>query len=94
MQIITLEDSDFPVLLTELRSGKPIGRYVRENGKALVVYATRNFMLVSAECSPSKIGLRPARSLHESEELAREYLKREQERGSWVEFSDELRQHN
>ena len=84
MQIITIDNQDFPALLDQLRQAKAIGSYARDNGQVLVVYATDCFMLVAAEGTPAKIALRPARSIHESEELARAHLRREQERGSLI----------
>jgi len=84
MQIIELEDEDFPFLLTAFKEAKRIGKYVNSQGNALLVHATIQFMLVSPEHEPTKIGIKPSRSQNESEKLALQHLKEEKDRGCRV----------
>lgn len=87
MQVITIEDQDFSALLSALRQGMTIGKYMRGDGQVHVVYAVKRFMLVSTEHDQVKIALKPSHNLTESIEMALEFLHREQERGSTVEMS-------
>ena len=85
MQIITIEDHDFPSVLELARSATAVGRYWR-SGKVQMLLATNKFMLVLPDENPNKIGLRPVRSHEEATDLCRAFLKREEERGSKVEL--------
>lgn len=87
MQIITIEDSQFPELLIAWKDGKCIGRFWR-NGKPRTVCATRQFLLVSSENGTSKFAVKPTTSIEESLRLAIQLLKREEERGNPVERLD------
>ena len=87
MQIMTIEDLDFPDLLLAWRDGKDVGNCLK-NGKIQMVKATAQFVLISTSGSPTKIAIRPARSLSEAENLAKQYLEREKARGSQVAFSE------
>lgn len=84
MQIITIEDHDFPELLSALQEARIVGRYVR-GGKVQIVKINNRFMMVSPADDPQKIAIRPARSLTEAEQLALAYLEREELRGTEVE---------
>lgn len=88
MQIITIEDCDFPNLLDTLLRAKEIGKYTR-NGQVQIVRVCEKFMLISPEHSPQKIAIKPARSQSEATTLGKQFLAREQQRGSEVEFSSE-----
>ncbi|MCB0310724.1 MAG: hypothetical protein KDD42_05790 [Bdellovibrionales bacterium] len=85
MQIITLDDKDFPHLLAAFHDGKEIGRYWSK-GCAHVVCATRQFVLIGDSENPAKIAIKPARNIGEAERLALQFLSREQERGNEVSF--------
>ena len=89
MQIFTIDDLDFPVLLEAFQAGKPIGRYWRD-GKVQLVYATTQFVFVAQGEKPEKLALKPARGLFEAEEFALRLLAREKERGSQVVVADEF----
>ena len=87
MQIITLDDTEFPELLNEFRGAKAVGKYWR-NGAVQVVCATSQFVLVSHGESPSKLAFKPIRSLQEAESYALRILSRELARGSEIEVSE------
>lgn len=85
MQIITFEDKDFDALLRAFREGKAIGRYW-SRGALQLVCATSQFMLVSQADNPTKIAIKPARSLDEAQSLALRLLTREEQRGNKTEL--------
>ncbi len=87
MQIITLDDTEFPDLLDIFRNGKTVGKYWR-NGAVQIVCATSQFVLVSHGESPSKLAFKPIRSLQEAESYALRILSRELARGSEIEVSE------
>ena len=89
MQIITIGDREFNDLLEAWRSGKSVGKYLR-NGKMQVVIATRQFMLVSTEDDQKKIAIKPARSLSDAESLALRLLLREEQRGNEIQLAPEF----
>lgn len=84
MQIITIDDIDFPSLLHAFRSAQDIGRYWR-NGRTQIVRVTSNFVFVVSEDSPEKIAIKPVRSLDDAHSLGRQLLNREEQRGNRVE---------
>ncbi|MCO6429477.1 MAG: hypothetical protein J5J00_01355 [Deltaproteobacteria bacterium] len=88
MQIITMDDSDFPALLTAWRGGKCVGRYW-EHGKVRTVCASPQYLIVSSGNGTSKFAYKPTRSLDEAWSLARQLLSRQESRGNKVEFSAE-----
>ena len=83
MQIITLADLDFSVILDAFTGGKKIGSYFRD-GKVQIVRATSHFVLVSHDLPPQKIALKPVRNLNEATLYAKRLLEREKERGSSI----------
>ena len=86
MQIITIDDCDFPSLLETLQHAKEIGKYTK-NGQVQIVRVCERFVLISPEHSPRKIAIKPARNQSEATTLGKQFLNREQQRGSDVEFS-------
>lgn len=88
MQIITINDCDFPKLLEILAQAREIGKYTK-NGQVQIVRACERFMLISPENSPEKIAIKPARNQSEAATLGKQFLNREQQRGSSVEYSTE-----
>ena len=89
MQIYTVEDQDFPVLLDALKSGTAVGKYER-NGKVHLVFATKQFMMIASENDETKIAIKPCRSITESASLALQYLKNERARGGEVHLEEEF----
>ena len=87
MQIITIDDADFPSLLEAFKCGKTVGRYWNK-GRVQVVCATSQFLLVSHGEDPTKIALKPARGISEAEDFALRLLNRERARGNQVELTD------
>ena len=86
MQIFTLNDIEFPKLLSAWYDGKVIGSFWK-NGRERVVRATERFVLVSSDNSIKKLAAKPTKSLRESIELAKQLLKREKKRGNKIESS-------
>ncbi len=84
MQIISIDDADFSALLAHMQEASPIGRFWR-NGKVQLVRASPRFMLISPADEPKRIAIKPARSLNEAQNLAKQFLKREAERGGQIE---------
>lgn len=85
MQILTIDDADFPHLLGAWKDAAVVGQY-NKNNKVQFVRATSQFVLVAPAEDPSKIAIKPARGLTEATELALRILKREKERGNAVEI--------
>ena len=88
MQIITVDDCDFPSLLETLLHAREIGKYTK-NGQVQIVRACERFMLISPENSPQKIAIKPARNQSEAMTLGKQFLAREKQRGSEVEYCAE-----
>jgi hypothetical protein len=86
MQIITIENSDFPLLLDAFRAAKPVGSYAKE-GSVFLVKATEHFVLIMPERQSEQIALRPVHNLHEATQHGCQLLLKEQEKGAKVEFS-------
>ena len=86
MQIISVENAEFPKLLLAWREGKNVGRYWRD-GKVQIVSATNQFVLIAYEDNPQKIALKPARGISEAEAIALQLLNREQSRGNRTELA-------
>ncbi len=84
MQIITVNDCDFPSLLEVLQNAKHLGRFTK-NGLIQVVRATDRFLLISPADNPQKIAIKPVRTQSEADQLGRQFLAREKQRGSAVE---------
>ncbi|MBN8547750.1 MAG: hypothetical protein J0M12_00395 [Deltaproteobacteria bacterium] len=85
MQIITIDDVDFPRLLSAFGDAKSVGRYWR-NGQVQVVRITEHFVFVVSENIPGKIAIKPVRSMNDAETLGRQLLTREEQRGNRVEL--------
>ncbi|RMG42197.1 MAG: hypothetical protein D6719_06935 [Candidatus Dadabacteria bacterium] len=90
MQILSKEDRNFEDYVTVLKQAKMVGRYWKE-GEVQLVYAANRYVLVvrpgpQPESNPEKIAIKPSRSFSESEQIARQILSREAERGSDVHF--------
>jgi len=84
MQIISINDCDFPSLLEVLQHAKEIGKYTK-NGQIQVVKASDRFLLISPEEAPQRIAIKPVRTQGEAASLGRQFLAREKQRGSDVE---------
>lgn len=89
MQIISLDDHDFPAVLELAQGGQSVGRIWR-NGRIQVVTVTPNFMFVCPERAPGRVALTPVRSLQEAVSMAHQFLHREEERGNRVERVEEM----
>ena len=87
MQIITIDDLDFPAVLEALNAGTAVGQYWRD-GTVQIVYVTRQFVLVSQGDDPKKIAIRPARGISEAETIAMRLLDKEKSRGNRVELRE------
>lgn len=85
MQILTIDDADFPHLLGAWKDAALVGTYSKNN-KVQIVRATNQFVLVAPAEDPNKIAIKPARGIGEATELALRILKREKERGNSVEI--------
>jgi hypothetical protein len=85
MQIIGIEDCDFPDLLQVLNNAKKIGSYTK-NGKVQMVRACEKFLLIAPTGDTQKIAIKPARNQNEADRLGIQFLNREKLRGSDVEF--------
>jgi hypothetical protein len=83
MQIFTLDDVEFPELLSAWKGGEVVGQFWQK-GKIRVVRACKKFVLISPDNANKKFAVRPTRSLEESMRLAKQFLKREEKRGSKV----------
>ncbi|MBX7145382.1 MAG: hypothetical protein K1X79_13100 [Oligoflexia bacterium] len=86
MQIITIDNVDFPHLMNAFGDAKDVGRYWR-NGQVQVVRATTQFLLVFCESNPGKIAIKPARNLTDACNLGTQLLIREEARGNRIEVS-------
>lgn len=86
MQIITIDNLDFPHLMNAFTDAKDVGRYWR-NGHVQVVRATTQFLLIFSEANPGKIAIKPARSLSDACTLGSQLLSREQARGNKIEMA-------
>lgn len=84
MQIISINDCDFPSLLHVLQNAKHIGTF-KKNGLIQIVRASDRFLLISPEENPQKIAIKPVRTQNEADQLGRQFLAREKQRGSDVE---------
>ena len=85
MQIVTIDDQDFPQLQLALKRGKAVGTYWRQ-GSIRKVLATKEFVIVCLPQDPDKVGIKHARSLAEAESLALTLLIRERRRGNEVQL--------
>jgi hypothetical protein len=86
MQILTIDDADFPHLLGAWKDAALVGTYSRNN-KVQFVRATNQFVLVAPAEDPSKIAIKPARGINEATEIALRILKREKDRGNSVDIA-------
>ena len=85
MEIYTIEDIEFPKLLSAWSEGRPVGRYWQAE-QAILVAVTNQFVIVGPENNPRKLAVKPVRTLAEAEELALKFIERERKRGSQVEL--------
>lgn len=85
MQIITVDDADFPRLMTAFSDAKAVGCYWR-NGHVQIVRVSEHFVFVVGENAPQKIAIKPVRSISDAENLGRQLLTREEQRGNRVEL--------
>ncbi len=83
MQIITLEDSDFPALLSVLENAQRMGMYTKD-GKIHMVCACAQFVIIAPGNNPEKLAIKPSRNIKEAREIALEFLNKEAGRGSSV----------
>jgi|GEM_PF-2400838 len=83
MQILTLDDADFPDLMRAWSDGRRVGSFTRD-GKVQVVTVTPRLVLILSESTQDRIAIKPARSVTEAENVAREILERARERGNEV----------
>jgi hypothetical protein len=91
MQIISIDDCDFPVLLSAYNNAKEIGSFTK-NGHVQIVRASEKFMMITPDGETKKIAIKPVRNQQEANQLARQFLNRERERGSDVAFEDQEKQ--
>ncbi len=87
MQIYTLDDAEFPELLSAWKDAEIVGKFWSK-GKVRIVRASSKYMLICPDNKNKKIAFRPTRSLEESIRLAKQFLKREESRGSKIEISE------
>ena len=87
MQIITMDDVEFPNFLQRSKQGREVGRYW-SNDRIHLVFATSQFLIVWCEEGPVKIAIKPTRTQNEAVAFGRHLLKREAKRGSRVELGD------
>jgi hypothetical protein len=87
MQIITIDDSDFPRLLDAFFGAQEVGRYWR-NGRVQLVRVSQQFVFVVSEDNPEKIAIKPVRSLYDAEVLGKQLLTREEQRGNRIELKN------
>lgn len=86
MQIITLENDEFPLLLDAFRSAKTIGRYTR-GSEVHLVKVTEHFVLVMNEFQGKEIALRPVRNVSEATTQGTHLLEKERLSGARVELA-------
>lgn len=86
MQIITLNDVEFPIFLERSKGGKEVGRYWSQD-KIHLVFATPQFLIVWCEETPEKIAFKPTRTQNEAVAFGHHLLKREAKRGSRIELT-------
>ena len=87
MQIITREDKEYNEILEAFKEAKLIGQYWHKE-KLLHVKAATQYMLIAHAEKIDKIALKPALTLEQAIELARQYLVREEEQGKKVKYED------
>ena len=85
MQIITIEDQDFPALLDLFKSSESMGSYTK-GGNIQMVKANNRLVMISPGENPHKIAVRPVRNIREAESVARRLLELEANRGNQVNF--------
>jgi len=85
MQIITLDNVEFPSFVDRSKRGQEVGRYWSQD-KIHLVFATPQFLIVWCEETPEKIAFKPTRTQNEALAFGFHLLKREAKRGSRVEF--------
>ena len=90
MQIISIDDCDFPVLLDAFKNAKEIGSFTK-NGQVQIVRACEKFMMITPGGETKKIAIKPVRNQQEANQLARRFLNREKERGSEVAFEEQAK---
>ncbi|MCB0331891.1 MAG: hypothetical protein KDD55_00260 [Bdellovibrionales bacterium] len=88
MYIITIDDQDFPDLLSAFEASKLVGSYEKD-GQVRIVRANDRLMMVSGDSAPDKIGIAPARDLSEAEQLALHLLAEKGADGGSVLFSED-----
>ncbi len=81
MQILTIDDLDFPHLLDAWKDASTVGEY-QKNNKVQYVRASNQFVLIAPAENPSKIAIKPARGFAEATEIALRILSREKARGN------------
>lgn len=85
MQIITLDNIDFPSLQDSLNRAHKIGTYIRD-GRTHLVFANPQFVFVTALGVDGKIAIKPSRSMTESTAFAKQILNREAARGAQIQM--------
>lgn len=85
MQIITIEDQDFPALLDLFNSSEQLGNYTKGNS-VQIVRANKKLVMVSLGLDPKKIAVRPVRNTNEAKQVAKRLLELEEKRGNLVNY--------
>jgi hypothetical protein len=81
MQILSLEDVDFPPLKDAFSKADRVGSYMRD-GKVQLVRATSQFVIVANGAVPTKLAIKPVRSLEEALQYGKRIIEREEARGA------------
>lgn len=84
MQIFTLDDAEFPEILAAWKGAEDVGRFWK-NGNLRTIRASSQFVIISPDDSLAKFAAKPTKNLHESLEIARQLLIREEKRGNRIE---------
>ena len=85
MQIITVDNEQFAELVEVVKQGKLVGTYFCDNSLQ-TIHVTNQFVVISPEKHPGKVAYKPAKSIDEAEYIATQILRKEEARGSSVEY--------
>jgi hypothetical protein len=85
MHIVSLNNEEFPRLLTAWISGKRVGRYWKDD-QIILVTVTSQYVLAAPEQTPQKLAVKPVRNMDEAESVALTLIHKEELRGSEVEI--------
>ena len=85
MQMYTPEDVDFAQILSAWQQCTLLGKYSTKKHEAYVGVSNQ-YVMIACGPNPSRIAMRPARSLEEAQGIAMRVLDRETKRGNLVEI--------